>query len=217
MDRNITDDGRIEHEVYRRALHIASAAQVPLMVHHTNSTIPLGRPEEEDQEEQEPLLDLGENRPSTEGGPLNEDNGMLSCPGSLRPGDIYTHVFHGHKGTILMREEARISGAVKRYNETFRISRRKLEFPLFSRARRNGVIMDVGHGQGSFDWGVAEAAIREGFLPDVISTDLHSGNVGAGGTAKDLAHVMSKFLALGMSIEQVLEQQLMTLFETALI
>ena len=66
---------------------------------------------------------------------------------------------------------------------------------------RQGVVFDVGHGQGSFDWRVAEAAAEQGFWPDLISTDLHSGNVG--GTAKDLAHVMSKFLHLGMPFLEV--------------
>lgn len=64
------------------------------------------------------------------------------------------------------------------------------------------MLFDVGHGQGSFDWTVAEAGAQQGFWPDLISTDLHSGNVE--GSAKDLCHVMSKFLALGMSFEQVI-------------
>ena len=65
------------------------------------------------------------------------------------------------------------------------------------------MIFDVGHGQGSFDWRVAEeAASARGFWPDLISTDLHSGNVD--GAAKDLTHVMSKFLALGMPFYEVL-------------
>ena len=68
--------------------------------------------------------------------------------------------------------------------------------------KRRGVIFDVGHGQGSFDWRVAEeAASARGFWPDLISTDLHSGNVD--GAAKDLTHVMSKFLALGMPFYEV--------------
>lgn len=61
--------------------------------------------------------------------------------------------------------------------------------------------MDVGHGQGSFDWLVAKKAIAENLWPDTISTDLHSGNVN--GTAQSLPYVMSKFLALGMPLEKV--------------
>ena len=63
--------------------------------------------------------------------------------------------------------------------------------------------MDVGHGQGSFDWLVAEVAMKNyDFYPDTISSDMHSGNINDG-AVKDLAHVMSKFLALGMPLEDV--------------
>ena len=57
-------------------------------------------------------------------------------------------------------------------------------------------MFDVGHGQGSFDWEIAEICVENGFHPDIISTDLHSGNVS--GLARDLPWVMSKFLHLGM-------------------
>ena len=61
--------------------------------------------------------------------------------------------------------------------------------------------MDVGHGQGSFVWEVAKvAAKKSGFWPDVISSDLHTGNVG--GPAHDLAHVASKMLRLGMPLSE---------------
>ena len=62
------------------------------------------------------------------------------------------------------------------------------------------MLFDVGHGQGSFDWAVAEAASRDAFWPDTVSTDLHSGNVA--GAVKDLPSVMGKFLHLGMSIKE---------------
>ena len=61
--------------------------------------------------------------------------------------------------------------------------------------------MDVGHGQGSFVWDVAKiAAKKSGFWPDVISSDLHTGNVN--GPAHDLAHVASKMLRLGMPLPE---------------
>lgn len=66
------------------------------------------------------------------------------------------------------------------------------------KARAKGVIFDVGHGQGSFSWEMAEICAENSFYPDVISTDLHSGNIG--GLAKDLPWVMSKFLHLGIAI-----------------
>ena len=67
--------------------------------------------------------------------------------------------------------------------------------------QKGGVLFDVGHGQGAFDWKVAEAAARRGFWPDLISTDLHSGNVG--GAAKDLCYVMTKLRAVGMPLQKV--------------
>ncbi len=91
---------------------------------------------------------------------------------------------------------------------------------LFLRAKANGVNFDVGHGQGSFSWKVAEAAARTKFWPDTISSDLHTGlnhwiklirikksyglNLGnLQGAAKDLTYVMSKLLAVGMPLEKV--------------
>ena len=98
----------------------------------------------------------------------------------LRPGDIYTHVYSGLRG------ELDPSGRVN---------------PGLFEGRKRGVVFDVGHGGGSFAWRVAVPAIKEGFLPDSISTDLHIGSMNAG--MKDMLNVMSKFLALGMSLDDV--------------
>ena len=68
--------------------------------------------------------------------------------------------------------------------------------------RKRGVIFDVGHGGGSFAWRIAVPAIKEGFLPDSISTDLHIGSMNSG--MKDMLNVMSKFLAMGMSLDDVI-------------
>jgi dihydroorotase len=70
--------------------------------------------------------------------------------------------------------------------------------------RKRGVIFDVGHGGGSFAWRIAAPAIKQGFLPDSISTDLHIGSMNSG--MKDMLNVMSKFLALGLSLEEVIER-----------
>jgi len=99
----------------------------------------------------------------------------------LRPGDIYTHCYSGH------REELLADGKVN---------------PAMVAARKRGVIFDVGHGAGSFYWYVAVAAAQQGFLPDSISTDLHSGSMNAG--MKDMANTMSKILNLGASVDQVI-------------
>ena len=86
LDKNITDNGRTEHEVYLRALEISERANVPLMVHHTNSGIPLG----------------------------SSGQGTVSCPGSLRKGDIYTHLYSGHGSSIVDRGKGGIHQAVLR-------------------------------------------------------------------------------------------------------
>ena len=67
--------------------------------------------------------------------------------------------------------------------------------------RQHGVIFDVGHGGGSFLWRVAVPLMKAGFIPDSISTDLHIGSMNAG--MKNMLNVMDKFLAMGMSLDDV--------------
>jgi dihydroorotase len=98
----------------------------------------------------------------------------------LRPGDVYTHLYSGLRRELV---EGRVNDAL-------------LE------ARRRGVIFDVGHGAGSFRWRVAVPIVKAGFLPDSISTDLHTSSMNAG--MKDMLNVMSKFLALGVPIKEVI-------------
>ena len=99
----------------------------------------------------------------------------------LRPGDIYTHCYSG------VRDEVLPDGRVN---------------PGMWEGRKRGVIFDVGHGAGSFCWRVAVPAIQQRFFPDSISTDLHFRSMNAG--MKDMLNVMSKFLALGFSIDDVI-------------
>ena len=98
----------------------------------------------------------------------------------LRPGDIYTHMYSG------LRHEQDDSGHVN---------------PGLWDGRKRGVLFDVGHGGGSFAWRIAAPAMKEQFVPDTISTDLHIGSMNAG--MKDILNVMSKFLAMGMSVDDV--------------
>ena len=70
------------------------------------------------------------------------------------------------------------------------------------RGQERGVIFDIGHGYGSFDFTVAEKAFSEGIMPDTISTDAHS--LSAGSVMQDLPLTMSKLLGVGMSVEHVL-------------
>jgi dihydroorotase len=102
----------------------------------------------------------------------------------LRPGDIYTHVYSG-----LRKELDEQTGKVN---------------PGLFEGRKRGVVFDVGHGGGSFAWRIAVPAMREGFAPDSISTDLHIGSMNAG--MKDMLNVMSKFLVLGMPLEEVVRK-----------
>jgi dihydroorotase len=99
----------------------------------------------------------------------------------LRPGDIYTHVYSG------LRNELPEDG---------RPNRGLIE------GRKRGVIFDVGHGGGSFLWRVAVPLMKAGFIPDSISTDLHIGSMNSG--MKDMLNVMSKFLVMGMALDEVI-------------
>ena len=74
--------------------------------------------------------------------------------------------------------------------------------PYLFEARKRGIIFDVGHGAGSFSWRQAIPAVKQGFIPDSISTDLHVDSMNAG--MKDILNVMSKFLAMGMSLDAVI-------------
>jgi dihydroorotase len=101
----------------------------------------------------------------------------------LRPGDIYTHVFSGLRGE--QDESGRVNAALRE-------------------ARARGVLFDVGHGASSFVWRIAVPAVKEGFLPDSISTDLHVTSMNAG--MKDMLNVMGKFLAMGLSLDDVVQR-----------
>jgi dihydroorotase len=100
----------------------------------------------------------------------------------LRPGDIYTHCYSG------LRDE-QVDGHVN---------------PAMFEARKRGVIFDVGHGGGSFAWRIAVPALKEGFPPDSISTDIHTGSMNSG--MKDMANLMSKFLVMGQSLKDVVAE-----------
>ena len=76
--------------------------------------------------------------------------------------------------------------------------------PALWEARKRGVLFDVGHGATSFAWRIAVPAIKEGFLPDTISTDIHVASMSGG--MKDMPNVMSKFLALGLSFDDIIRR-----------
>jgi dihydroorotase len=101
----------------------------------------------------------------------------------MRPGDIHTHVFAQQFPTS---------------DENGKV------FPYMWEARERGVIFDVGHGAGSFWWRHAVPAIRDGFIPDSISTDLHTGNVN--GVVFTMLEVMNKILAIGVPVADVIRR-----------
>jgi dihydroorotase len=109
----------------------------------------------------------------------------------LRPGDIYTHCYSGLRGEI---------GADGKVN------------PAMIVGRRRGILFDVGHGGGSFNWNIAVPALRQGFAPDCISTDLHVGSMNAG--MKDMTNVMSKMLTLGVPLKDVIRMSTWTPAQT---
>jgi len=112
---------------------------------------------------------------------------MVEILDLLRPGDILTHAYSGAPN---------LAGAFTNIVQDGRL------LPAALAAKRRGVIFDVGHGGGSFDYTVAEPAIAQGCPPDTISSDIHvvSGNTPG---MPYLTWVMSKFLGLGFTLEQV--------------
>jgi dihydroorotase len=143
LTADVSDNGKNEQEAYRRALLAAHQCGIPLMTHHTFSSIPLS----------------------------SKSADILSCPGSLVGGDIYTHCFHGYPSSIINQFTRDID-------------------PEVFNARKRGVLFDLGHGRGSFNWTVAEICAKSSFWPDTLSTDLHTEC--QDGPAYDLPTVMSK-------------------------
>jgi dihydroorotase len=133
-------------EALRRARQAADLAGVRLMVHVSDTPIPL--PE---------ILD------------------------HLREGDIATHIFNGNAEQVLGRH-GRVRGEVRA-------------------AQERGVVLDVGHASVHCDVNVARRAISEGLLPTTLSTDLHTPPPGR--IVYNLRGLMSKFLALGMTLDDV--------------
>jgi len=134
-------------EALRRARQAADLARVPLMVHVSDTPIP--------------LLEILDN---------------------LRAGDIATHILNGNLENVL--------GADGRVRREVRA------------AQERGVVLDVGHASIHCDVNIARRALGEGLLPTTLSTDLHTPPVGR--LVYNLRGVMSKFLALGMKLEDVI-------------
>jgi dihydroorotase len=105
----------------------------------------------------------------------------------LRPGDIYTHAYTELKGR----------------DPVVDLTTRQLR-PFVLTAQKKGILFDVGFGGGSFAFAQAIPAIKAGFYPDMMGTDLHTGSMN--GAMKDQLNVLSVFLALGMDIPSVISR-----------
>ena len=98
----------------------------------------------------------------------------------MRPGDLHTHVYNDRQLEVVDR----FTGKVQ---------------PYMFEARKRGVLFDLGHGGGSFVWPVAVKAMKQGFPPDTISTDLHSSSIMI--PQSDMANCISKLMNLGMKLQ----------------
>jgi dihydroorotase len=102
----------------------------------------------------------------------------------LRPGDILTHCFTGQANRVV-QDNGLVNANIKNLHD-------------------RGLILDIGHGAGSFSFETAERMLDQGIMPDVISTDIHQ--LAIQGPMFDMPTTLSKFLLLGMTIEQVFER-----------
>jgi dihydroorotase len=123
------------------------------------------------------MVDLGEHHP-----PLSIEELFMK---HLRPGDIWTHTYANAPNDREVPVDE--NGKVK---------------PFIFEAQKRGIIFDVGHGGGAFYFVQAVPSIQQGFIANVISSDLHVGSMNSG--MKDMTNLLSKFMAMGLSIQDVI-------------
>ncbi len=126
------------------------------------------------------MIDFGGNNP-----PLSIEELFMK---HLRPGDIYTHTYTLLEGNVREPVVDTSTSKVK---------------PFIWNAVKKGIVFDVGYGGASFNFSQAIPAIKQGFFPKTISTDLHTGSMNA--SMKSQIDVMSKFLLMGMSLNDVIK------------
>jgi dihydroorotase len=123
------------------------------------------------------MVDFGVNHPETR--PLYD---LLNK--KLRPGDIYTHMYSGLRN----EQDPETKGPSK----------------AFIDGRKRGIYFDTGTGGGSFKFSLAVPMVKDGFIPDSISTDLHIGSMN--GATKDELNVASKMMAIGISLKEAVAE-----------
>lgn len=109
----------------------------------------------------------------------------------FRPGDIYTHAFGGNGSTSPNGRESIVD-----------VSTNKVK-PYVITAQKRGIIFDVGFGGSSFLFNQGTPAIKSGFYPNSISTDLHTGSMN--NAMKNMPNIMSLFMAMGMDLQSVIK------------
>ena len=124
------------------------------------------------------MIDFGGSKP-----PLSIEDLFFK---HLRPGDIFTHCF-----AQLATREFIVDTATKKVK------------PFVFEAQKRGIVFDVGYGGISFSFSQAIPALKNGFYPNSISTDLHTGSMN--NAMKDQLNVMSKFLVMGMNLPEVIK------------
>lgn len=120
-------------------------------------------------------------------GGVSDRSLMSQILDALRPGDVLTHCY---------------SGATNEAGHGTNIVQDGKLLPAALEAKKRGVIFDVGHGGGSFDYTIAEAAMAQGCMPDTLSSDVHVFSANTPGMPY-LPWVMSKFLGMGFSLSEV--------------
>ncbi|MEP6594750.1 MAG: amidohydrolase/deacetylase family metallohydrolase [Ginsengibacter sp.] len=126
------------------------------------------------------MIDFGGNNP-----PLSIEELYMK---HLRPGDIYTHTYTLLEGNVRETVVDTVTNKVK---------------PFIWDAIKKGIVFDVGYGGASFNFTQAIPALKQGFFPKTISTDLHTGSMNA--SMKSQIDVMSKFLYMGMPLNEVIK------------
>jgi dihydroorotase len=126
------------------------------------------------------MVDFGGNTP-----PLSIEELYMK---HLRPGDIYTHTYTLLEGNV---RETVVDTATNKVK------------PFIWDAIKKGIVFDVGYGGASFNFTQAIPALKQGFFPKTISTDLHTGSMNA--SMKNQLDVMSKFLLMGMPLNEVIK------------